>query len=434
MKPEDKNDEVAYPNYAALILARAGLVRMGWQERISEVLPTDEVLYAVGQGALAIECRANNDKILEMLAPLNDKLTYCKILSERSFLKTLGGGCSTPVAICTNFDLNSDKSKRKLEVTGAVWSLDGKMKIQEAVEFEFDSPTVIEDECSKTKSAKHKMENDSNLPVIHEFNAAKKICPGLKTDIKNGNSITESSKTIQVKCPYYDNCLIQMPASEDSSEKQVVNNANSPFDKMLYRKVMKEAEPVEVENLIGIHGKLFWACPNVDNCSARMKSKGDNPVSENAPTNNFKEILVKIHMRKSLDIKKCPFMANQVVAYNAQNELSNAFENQALVLGDRAKNCLFLNAYEKNSNGVSAMDVKLYCGLTKHFSLGEDVITKCEEIGRELAQSLISLGALEIMKSAQDSIHKPPMQIMPHNIPLGDDFLAVCPVISHENN
>lgn len=55
-----------------------------------QVLPCKEVLYAVGQGALAIECMATNTAVLQMLAPLNHADTFCRVLAERSFLKTLG--------------------------------------------------------------------------------------------------------------------------------------------------------------------------------------------------------------------------------------------------------------------------------------------------------------------------------------------------------
>ncbi|KAJ8706081.1 hypothetical protein PYW07_010858 [Mythimna separata] len=91
--------------YAGLLLASAGLGRMGWKDRISKILPCADMKYAVGQGALAVECRADNTHILNMLAPFNHAETYCRILAERSFLKTLGswrrGASSRPwVSLC----------------------------------------------------------------------------------------------------------------------------------------------------------------------------------------------------------------------------------------------------------------------------------------------------------------------------------------------
>lgn len=81
-------------------------------------------MYAVGQGALAVECRADNDPIIKLLEPLYDLQTALRVTAERSFLRTLGGGCSAPVAVSSR--LKAVKEKQfELVLTGAVWSLDG---------------------------------------------------------------------------------------------------------------------------------------------------------------------------------------------------------------------------------------------------------------------------------------------------------------------
>lgn len=144
--------------YAALLLASAGLQRMGWKDRISKVLPCADMKYAVGQGALAVECRSDNTNILNMLAPFNHPETYCRILAERSFLKTLGGGCSAPVGVSTT--LKPVDSQFRLSLTGAVWSMDGKTKLDHTLQQTFTqirrtqkhklSPTQ-ESECKKVK-------------------------------------------------------------------------------------------------------------------------------------------------------------------------------------------------------------------------------------------------------------------------------------------
>ncbi|XP_041985853.1 porphobilinogen deaminase [Aricia agestis] len=121
--------------YSALLLASAGLQRMGWKDRISKVLPCSEMKYAVGQGALAVECRVDNDNILQMLAAYNHAETYCRVLAERSFLKTLGGGCSAPVGVSTS--LKPFEGNYKLSITGCVWSLDGQTKIDHKMEQTF---------------------------------------------------------------------------------------------------------------------------------------------------------------------------------------------------------------------------------------------------------------------------------------------------------
>lgn len=116
--------------YQAIILASAGLKRIGWSNRISKTLSTDEFLYAVGQGAIAVECRDNDQTTIKLLEPLYDLQTALRVVSERSFLKTLGGGCSAPVAVMSDLKLVKEKEV-EMYLKGAVWSLDGKEEVQE---------------------------------------------------------------------------------------------------------------------------------------------------------------------------------------------------------------------------------------------------------------------------------------------------------------
>jgi hydroxymethylbilane synthase len=85
-----------------------------------QILEAEEMLYAVGQGALAVECREDDFATLRLLEPLSHGRTTLRVLAERSFLRTLGGGCSAPVAV------KSELNGQDLSLTGAVWSLDGK--------------------------------------------------------------------------------------------------------------------------------------------------------------------------------------------------------------------------------------------------------------------------------------------------------------------
>lgn len=110
--------------YAALVLAAAGVHRMQWTQRISQYLDTDVSLYAVGQGALGIECRADDEATLELLAPLSHEETLLRCIAERALLKTLEGGCSAPVAVDTRYQ------DGVLDITAGVWSLDGTETVQ----------------------------------------------------------------------------------------------------------------------------------------------------------------------------------------------------------------------------------------------------------------------------------------------------------------
>jgi len=89
--------------YSALVLALAGVERMGWGDKVSQVLQPEELMYAVGQGALAVECRAKDEAIGRLLAPLHDRSAVLRVVAERSLLKRLGGGCSAPVAVDCHF-------------------------------------------------------------------------------------------------------------------------------------------------------------------------------------------------------------------------------------------------------------------------------------------------------------------------------------------
>lgn len=83
----------------AAVLAAAGLIRMGWQDKITQYLPLDISLPAVGQGALAIEIRQDDEKMAEMVRALDHGPTRQAITAERACLQHLGGGCNIPIAV-----------------------------------------------------------------------------------------------------------------------------------------------------------------------------------------------------------------------------------------------------------------------------------------------------------------------------------------------
>lgn len=84
--------------YDGLLLAAAGLHRLGLESRITALIPTDEMLPAVGQGALAVETRANDHSTIARVGSLNHAPTQLACASERAFLRALGGGCQLPIA------------------------------------------------------------------------------------------------------------------------------------------------------------------------------------------------------------------------------------------------------------------------------------------------------------------------------------------------
>lgn len=84
--------------YDAIVLAAAGLQRLGRPDRISEFMPTDVLLPAPGQAALGLECRADDQATRIILAALNDDATFAAITAERAVLRTVGAGCRLPIA------------------------------------------------------------------------------------------------------------------------------------------------------------------------------------------------------------------------------------------------------------------------------------------------------------------------------------------------
>lgn len=90
--------------YDAIVLARAGLDRLGFSDQITEVISQELMLPAPGQGALGIECRGDDPAVLGMLAHLHDPDTATAVGAERSFLAALNAGCNTPVGAIATID------------------------------------------------------------------------------------------------------------------------------------------------------------------------------------------------------------------------------------------------------------------------------------------------------------------------------------------
>lgn len=111
---------------AGVILAAAGILRMGFGDRITQYLETDSMIPAVGQGAMAIETRKDDRDTNELLAPLNHPGTAWCVTVERNFLRRMGGGCQVPMAAhCT---LDGDGAK----VVAAVVHPDGSPLMRES--------------------------------------------------------------------------------------------------------------------------------------------------------------------------------------------------------------------------------------------------------------------------------------------------------------
>lgn len=114
--------------YDAILLAAAGLKRMGWDDNIvTEHLSLEDCIPAVGQGALAIECREDDTELLNELAKLTDESTWIELQAERTFLNEMDGSCQVPIGGFAKFD------GHEVEMTGFIASPDAIQVFRETV-------------------------------------------------------------------------------------------------------------------------------------------------------------------------------------------------------------------------------------------------------------------------------------------------------------
>jgi hydroxymethylbilane synthase len=135
--------------YTALILAKAGLVRLGMGDRVTADLTAPTLFHAVSQGALAVEIRADDQEARELCKSLIHQETQWMCLAERALLKELEGGCSVPVGVSTSLS-QIDKSggqltRATITITGCVTSIDGSVHIQDSLAQEVQSIQEVEE-------------------------------------------------------------------------------------------------------------------------------------------------------------------------------------------------------------------------------------------------------------------------------------------------
>ena len=143
--------------YDAIVLAVAGLKRLGFADRIREVLPQTMVLPAVGQGALAIETRADDKETRDMLAFLRDDETICCAEAERSFLARVEGGCQVPVGVYATAEGDA------LKVEAVIASLDGRRSYRGTVN------GAKADAAKLGKGLAEKLLNEGGAKILQEL-------------------------------------------------------------------------------------------------------------------------------------------------------------------------------------------------------------------------------------------------------------------------
>jgi len=131
-------------NWDGMILASAGVHRLGLTQNLAHTISLEWVLPAAGQGALGIECRGNDDEILSLLAPLNHEPTKASATAERALLAGMGGGCQVPIG-AHGLVLGG-----KLELTACIAALDGRSVIRSVHTGLASDPVAIGEALAKT--------------------------------------------------------------------------------------------------------------------------------------------------------------------------------------------------------------------------------------------------------------------------------------------
>ena len=123
--------------YDGLVMAAAGIERLGLQEYITEYFDTEQMLPAPGQGAISVEVIKNNNEIIDLISKINDDETNLTTHYERSFMNELGGGCNSPIGA---YSFISNKKKK---ITGSILSLDGKKVYKNSLEMDINNDSNI---------------------------------------------------------------------------------------------------------------------------------------------------------------------------------------------------------------------------------------------------------------------------------------------------
>ncbi|XP_055623169.1 porphobilinogen deaminase isoform X2 [Toxorhynchites rutilus septentrionalis] len=366
--------------FAGIILAQAGLMRMGWSQRIDHTIEPSDILYAVGQGALAVECRSNDEYILDMLSKLCHIETQCRIVAERSLLKTLGGGCSAPVAVCTNMKRKHDSGSTQLNIQGAVWSLDGKTEIRaedgccfqlrDTTQQDVDNGNVILAKKSKVEENDESVSVDSpttdkrKSPEI--IDESKPGCSQASDEIDFVKLITTHEEVFK-KCPYSTKFMQSNEVNESQEKGQ--GDAKSPVCPSSSFPVgidfMGDCPYVSTEQKVDQSEQPILKCP----VSGLLQADEKNPAAQDALNKQITE--------------KCPFLAQQAKVLDYNENLQR--DIVAPKLEDHSE--------------------QLFCGMFRHGCVEKEIFDECERLGQRLAQALISKGALDVMKCAQNEIH-----------------------------
>ena len=169
--------------FDAAILACAGLTRLGLQYRVERVLDDAEFMYAVGQGALGVQCRAADADLVRLLGALTHADTAARCRAERALLRHLQGGCQVPLAVASRVVVEAGHSRRRLvELRCRLSSPEGAVVVEDAMSGDADDPealgVALAQRLLHVGGAKHLIEGWSEVAARSSSRLARPITYG----------------------------------------------------------------------------------------------------------------------------------------------------------------------------------------------------------------------------------------------------------------
>ena len=169
-------------DFEAIILARAGVERLGWASKIHQILDKSEYQYAPAQGSLAVQCREDDPETESLLKLIDNPFSRRIVEAERIYLRTLEGGCTLPISVntqifhkdndsveITQFDTESDTKDYKMAVSGIVYDRNQYTNyLEHQVKGDLDDWIELGKQLANDLREKGAIEFIQNLPEDHK--------------------------------------------------------------------------------------------------------------------------------------------------------------------------------------------------------------------------------------------------------------------------
>ncbi|KOB75559.1 Uncharacterized protein OBRU01_07318 [Operophtera brumata] len=327
--------------YAALVLATAGLQRMGWAKRISK-------------------CRADNEAIVSMLAPFSHAETYCRILAERSFLKTLGNKSTADCILHVSMLAPFSHAETYCRI-------------------------LAERSFLKTLGNKSTADCILHVSMLAPFSHAETYCRILaeRSFLKTlGNKSTaDCILHVSMLAPFSHAETYCRILAERSFLKTLGNKSTA--DCILHVSMLAPFSHAETYCRILAERSFLKTLGNKSTADCILHVSMLAPFSH---AETYCRILAERSFLKTLEPEPNPIEV-----------LNNRITEKTDLSCEDTRSSEEIEALSKN-------DDRIFCGLTVNNNIPIDVIIKCDNLGKDLAEALIAKGALEVMKISQDYI------------------------------